>query len=535
MGLDGRIKLIALLAAVSTLVASGVGWIIDPTSEIYSTAALASLVAVVAFAGILWTSAPAALVVAITVPLAIVSARLVPEEPIQTMAAVGIVVIGIIGVLLVPPQWRRRYIAVGTLIAGSHTVLSGQAPETILSVGATAAAGFLFGSFVLISLFNETNRLHADRHDLLDLAPAFISEDDWTEAEKRVRELGIEDPDELREHLLARRDLVADIVGTVRVIHQNPAMVETFGQASDAIRFRPDRVHDDSIGAFVEQLISIVTDRQFHDYEYWTTTQRGEEIALALRSIVNRRHPGQTRVLLVAQDITDQQHSRVALERALRMKDEFVAGISHEIRTPLAGVVGLTASLLEGENFSPEERELLELVSEQANEMARIIDDLLVASPSHEQQVAIELAPTDACAEIRTLATALDVSVKADGSVMALADAGRLRQVVRNLTTNAARYGEPPVEISVYAEQDRVLIDVSDHGPPIPESQRDRIFEPFQSAADASDRPAGSVGLGLAVSRMLARRMGGDLTYRHDGRSVFTVALPAQREMEPAE
>lgn len=534
MEIDRRIKLIALLAAVSVLVASGIGWIIDPTSKVYVTGALASLIATVAFAWILLTSAPAVLVVVVTVPLTIVAARLVPEQPIRTMAAVAIVVISIIGVLLAPEPWRWKYVAVGTVITGLHTALSGQPSETILSVGATSAVCFLVGALAFISVFDETNRLNAERHDLLDLAPAFISDDDWTEAERRVRALGFEDPDELREHLLARRDLVVDIVGTVRTIHHNPALVETFGPAVGG-RFNPDRVHDDSVGAFVEQLVSIVTDRPFHDYEYRTTTKTGAGIALTLRSIVNRRHPGQTRVLLVAQDITDQQDSRLALERAIRMKDEFVAGVSHELRTPLAGVVGLTASVLESSDLTDENRELLEVVADQANEMARIIDDLLVASRAHEQQLAIELAPVDACAEVRSMATGTDLTVKADGSVVAVADAGRLRQVVRNLVTNAARYGIPPVEVSVTREAETVRIEVADHGPPIPEGQRERIFEPFTSAADEINRHAGSVGLGLAVSRMLARRMGGDLTYQHNGRSVFSLVLPAHDELAAAE
>lgn len=535
MGLDRRIKLIALLAAAAALLVFGTSWIIDPTNEISSAGALASLLAVLAFAVILRTAAPAVLLVGVTALLTIFTARLVPQQSIQTMAAIAIVVVGIVGVLLVPTEWRWRYVALGVVIVGFHTALSGQNPETIVSVGATSAVCFLFGALVIVSLFDETNRLHEERHDLLDLAPAFISEDDWTEAERRVRELGIDDPDELRRYLLDRQDMVTDIIQTVDVIHSNPTLLATFGSPADGGRFNADRVHEGPIGAFVEQIISIITDKPLHDYEYQTTTKAGDEITLTLRSIVNRRHPGQTRVLLVAQDITDKRDSRLALERAIRMKDEFVAGVSHELRTPLAGVVGLTASVLESESLSPEDRDLLNMVADQANEMARIIEDLLVASRAHEQELVIELGPVDACAEVRSVATGRDVTVKADGSVMVIADPGRLRQVVRNLATNAARYGEPPVEINVSASGEVARIEVSDHGPPIPESERDRIFEPFQSAVGPSDRPAGSVGLGLAVSRMLARRMGGDLTYHHDGRSVFRLELPIHHELEAAE
>lgn len=534
MELDRRIKLIATLGASTTLVAFATGWVFDPSSDIYTAGALASAAAVVIF-GVSWRvdRIPSITIVVATVLLTVPVARIVDRESTRIMSTVALVAISTIGVVLVK-QHRQLYLGVVTVFLLVHTVLAGQAVATIPTVGVASGVCFLIGALVLMSAFDQTRRLHAERLDLLDMAPAFISEDDWTEAEQRVRDLGIDDPSELRAYLLERRDLVRDIVGSVRVIHHNPALVETFGLPAHGGRFNPDRVHDDSLGAFVEQLVSIVTDRPFHDYEYRTTTKTGHDIALALRSIVNRRHPGQTRVLLVAQDITDQQTSRLALERAIRMKDEFVASVSHELRTPLAGVVGLTSSVLEGDGLSPNDRELLEVVSEQAGEMARIIEDLLVASRGPEHPVAIELAEVDACNEVRTVASGRDVTVKADGTVAVMADAGRLRQILRNLVTNAARYGEPPVELSVTRRGHRVWIDVSDHGEPIPDEQRERIFKPFQSSASGKRHP-GSVGLGLAVSQVLARRMGGDLTYLHDGKSIFRLDLPAHEDLEATE
>lgn len=532
MNLDRRVTLAALAGAVGTFLASGVGWLIEPTNDIFTAGALSSLVAIAAFVVIAVKAWPAVLVVAVTIPLTITTARLVPRQPIQVMAAIALVVIVTVGMFLTPERWRLAYVVTGAVILFAHTALTGQPPETILSVGATSAVCFLIGAAVINLAFDETRRLHAERLDLFDLAPAFIAEDDWTEAERRVRELDIDDAAELRSYLLARPELVAEMVGTVRALHHNPALVETFGHPRGAERF--NRVHGGSVGAFVEQLIAIVTDKPYHDYEYRTTTRAGGDIALALRSIVNRRHPGQTRVLLVAQDVTDQQDARIALEQAIRIKDEFVAGVSHELRTPLAGVVGLTASILEGDRLNSADRELLEMVSDQANEMARIIEDLLVASRGPEHPVAIELAWVDACTEVRAVAAGRDVTVEADGQMTVLADPGRLRQIIRNLATNAARYGEPPVEISVTRDGSRVRIDVSDSGEPIPEAQRERIFEPFQSST-AGKRHAGSVGLGLAVSRVLARRMGGDLTYHHTGRSVFRLELPAHDELELVE
>ncbi len=115
----------------------------------------------------------------------------------------------------------------------------------------------------------------------------------------------------------------------------------------------------------------------------------------------------------------------------------------------------------------------------------------------------------------------------------AWADATRVRQILRNLLTNAFRYGGNSVEISVRHLNGSVRITVSDDGPGIPVGDREQIFQPYQRAHNATGQPA-SVGLGLTISRQLARLMGGDLTYRHEeGRSSFDLALPPTRPETP--
>jgi signal transduction histidine kinase len=109
---------------------------------------------------------------------------------------------------------------------------------------------------------------------------------------------------------------------------------------------------------------------------------------------------------------------------------------------------------------------------------------------------------------------------------VALCDPARLRQVLRNLLTNAERYGGPNVAVVVDTEgDDSVVVDVVDDGPGIPPHDWDRIFEPYQRAHEAPGQPD-SVGVGLAISRQLATLMGGTLDYRYDGRSVFRLRLP---------
>lgn len=122
-----------------------------------------------------------------------------------------------------------------------------------------------------------------------------------------------------------------------------------------------------------------------------------------------------------------------------------------------------------------------------------------------------------------------DVELSGD-SVRASADPVRVRQIVRNLISNAIRYGGDKIEISIGRKGSSTFTVVSDDGPAIEPGDVEAIFEPYQVATGSSP-PFGSVGLGLPVSRQLARLMEGELLYRHsDGRSKFVLTLPVHKD-----
>ena len=106
------------------------------------------------------------------------------------------------------------------------------------------------------------------------------------------------------------------------------------------------------------------------------------------------------------------------------------------------------------------------------------------------------------------------------------ADPTRVRQVLRNLVTNAIRYGGDEIAIGIVEDTTRVFLEVSDKSDGIPEDQREAIFDPYDNTGQAEGLTA-SVGLGLTISRQLARLMGGDLKYSYeDGWSKFVIDLP---------
>jgi signal transduction histidine kinase len=232
----------------------------------------------------------------------------------------------------------------------------------------------------------------------------------------------------------------------------------------------------------------------------------------------------------------ERRQSRERLEALVRSKDEFIASVSHELRTPLTSVLGFAGVLLDAYEDMPdgERRDLMALIRHEAQEVAWIVDDLLVFARAdigtlaatavdlslHEQVTAVLSGQPDA--------HAARVALEGD-DVRATADPGRVRQIVRNLVTNALKYGGPGVTVEVDAVDESAVVRVTDDGNGIPENEWESIFEPYYRAHDPGGQP-GSVGLGLAVSRKLAMLMGGDLTYTHaDGRSIFQLLLPLAR------
>jgi signal transduction histidine kinase/PAS domain-containing protein len=226
--------------------------------------------------------------------------------------------------------------------------------------------------------------------------------------------------------------------------------------------------------------------------------------------------------------------TRRRLEELVRSKDRFVASVSHELRTPLAAVMGFSEELREhADAFEPHElSEMMELIAEQSREMADMVEDLLVAARAdigtisiRPQEVYLRAQAEVAMAVIGDHARRIRV---VGGRGRAWADPTRTRQIIRNLLSNAVRYGGDDVVIETGERGDTTILQVWDSGAGLAPSEWERIFEPYERAHDRPTQPA-SIGLGLTVARQLARMMYGDLTYRTAERgSVFELTLPAR-------
>ena len=226
-------------------------------------------------------------------------------------------------------------------------------------------------------------------------------------------------------------------------------------------------------------------------------------------------------------------HARLVAEQANAAKAKFLSMMSHDLRTPLTTIVGVTA-LFARDMLGPiteEQRENIGRIEEAAQLLTRVIGDIL--SFAQLESGSVEVRPVavkvnDALARARAILGEHFTYTPCDEVV--LADPDRLQQIVLNLLTNAIKYTRDGGQISVSCERagDRVLIRVRDAGIGIPADQLERVFEPFVQLAPAVDSTTHGVGLGLAISRELARAMNGELTVESvvgEG-SVFTVDLP---------
>jgi signal transduction histidine kinase len=228
-------------------------------------------------------------------------------------------------------------------------------------------------------------------------------------------------------------------------------------------------------------------------------------------------------------NLTEVSTLKEQLEKTLESKSRLVASVSHELRTPLTGVIGLASVVRDGmsDDFDTDARAMLDMIVEQGNELSNIIDDLLAHAKSEAGTLKLSPMAFDLGDEATTVATTQHLDeLHRTGSVVVIADPLRVRQILRNLVTNARRYGGPAIRLEIGSRNGFGLAAVIDDGAGVPDEFEAAIFEPYRSAHSPMSQP-GSVGLGLALSRTMARMMGGELTYSHRfGETRFELTLP---------
>ncbi|MDF1504744.1 ATP-binding protein [Roseisolibacter sp. H3M3-2] len=256
-----------------------------------------------------------------------------------------------------------------------------------------------------------------------------------------------------------------------------------------------------------------------------------------------------TGILTVAHEVTDQVQARRAVERARESaeeanlaKSQFLRTVSHELRTPLNAIAGYADLVLMGLRgpVTDDQRGDLERIKRASQHLLGLINDILSFAKLEAGQMELEVRDV----ELRTTLLEVEALVTPQLAAKSLrfargecppglrvrADEERVRQVLLNLLSNAVKFTDAGGRVAVDCEQGptEVAVRVRDTGIGIPPEALERIFDPFVQVGRDLRAPSDGVGLGLAISRDLARRMGGELTAesRVGEGSVFTLMLP---------
>jgi signal transduction histidine kinase len=232
----------------------------------------------------------------------------------------------------------------------------------------------------------------------------------------------------------------------------------------------------------------------------------------------------------------------VAALEARRLKDEFLANMSHELRTPLTAVLGYTYLIQEGlaGPLTDEQRTTLAQVTSSSERLLTLIDDLLDLTTLKRGEVTIHIETFDPVAVLHEAAAsargrqrdvALHVEPESGTPLQMQSDRRKVVRILANLLSNAFKFtprGE--IRASVTMGDGMVRFTVKDTGIGIANDAQDVVFDEFRQVDGSVTRRYGGSGLGLALSRRLARLLGGDITVRSalgEG-STFVVELPVE-------
>ena len=278
-------------------------------------------------------------------------------------------------------------------------------------------------------------------------------------------------------------------------------------------------------------------------YEQWLDYPDGRKACFEIRKVPYYDRVGKRHGLMgFGRDITERKRYQDALERASRDKTTFISTISHEVRTPLNGIVGLSRILLDTE-LTAEQEKYLKTIHVSAVTLGNIFNDIIDMDKMERRKVQLDNQPVDFTSFLADLENLSALQAQQKGlrfnleptlplPHQVITDGTRLRQILWNLISNAVKFtqqGQVTVRVR-YDEGDMLHFEVEDSGIGIPQDELDKIFAMYYQVKDShGGKPATGTGIGLAVSRRLAKNMGGDITVTSEqGKgSTFTLTIHA--------
>ena len=244
-------------------------------------------------------------------------------------------------------------------------------------------------------------------------------------------------------------------------------------------------------------------------------------------------------IIFIYRDLLRRQAQQTDLESRLEAarqiseaREEFIANASHELRTPLTSITGLAMLLEETPTIKEDEAsaELVDLMISESFDLNRMVDDLLTTARLDAgalsytfQDVSPEIEVSEVAESLKRAGSFIELSCE---PALIRADSVRFRQILRNLLSNAGKYGGPNVRVLGYVEGRTYVAEIIDDGDGVPVEIAERLFERFVHQGQQT-AVRGSVGLGLSIVHALAQGMGGSVSYgRVNDDTHFAVRMP---------
>ena len=368
-------------------------------------------------------------------------------------------------------------------------------------------------------------------------APSFTH--DYSAVVEWVNWLRARGVTDLRAHLAENRQRLVDAVCRIVVTAINPAAVAVIGLPAESLLgpLGPEIITPGSDEAWLTQLETVWHQRRRARVEFLAmNSQSGQAFEARLTMVVPEANgrPDYSRAILTLYDISEQRDRERHLEQLIDAKNRFVSVVSHEIRTPMSAVVAYAQVLQDTHAAMTEDErgDIIDVLSSEALETSHLVEDLLIATRADVGALTVVTESVDLQTELHAVVR----GIRLEGEIVlpdesadvrrCRGDAGRVRQIIRNLLTNARRYGGGDVRVSIDEAARHLCLGVHDDGAGVDEDDVGAIFEDFGRSSGGA-RVSESVGLGLPVSRRLAEAMGGSLVYRRiDGWTTFELQLP---------
>jgi len=320
--------------------------------------------------------------------------------------------------------------------------------------------------------------------------------------------------------------LIADYAG--KIVYHNPSVEDTLGYPPRSLNGQSffDLIHPEKVKEVKRDFKKATKNHYTENIEFLFKKSDGEYMYLEFNAINLKNKDNLEALILDCRDIEQRKKAAEEILRAQKAKELFLANMSHEIRTPINGIAGMV-NLLKEFDITNEQRKYLEAISNSADHLKIIINDILDFAAIESGKLKFEQIGFNLKEQIENVIKTFSFAAKEKGlsleytiddqiPAILIGDTVRLGQVLVNLINNALKFTEKG-SINVSAElhgqnkMAQVYISVKDSGIGIPKEKLDKIFESFSQADTSITRKYGGTGLGLAICKQLVELQNGTM------------------------